>query len=126
MIQLALADPAYRSALQSLLERDAATSICCVENPDPAVAGVLVLDTEHLRRMPLPIRSPERIVLVVGNRSDDLTTAWNAGLKCVVFREDPIGTAALAVLCAGLQTSEATRSGRRRHTHRLSTGFSSQ
>lgn len=81
------------------------SGVACVEAPDLMSANVLVIDPEHLRRIPRPISHPERIVLIAGNRFEDMDDAWNAGLQSVVLRDDPIGTAVLAVLAAGLQAT---------------------
>ena len=80
-----------------------------VEFPDSDRAEVLVLDMEHLRRIPLPLPHPERVVLIAGNRTADLEQAWIAGLESVVLRDDPISMAVLAILCARLRHSGAVR-----------------
>ena len=108
MIQLALYDSTYRHALRCLLQEAEDSPVFCVENPDLRYPGVLVLDTVHLQAIPLPIFHPERIVLVAGNRNEDLEIAWKAGLQSVVLPEDPISTALLAVLSARLHVSTET------------------
>ena len=100
-------DAVYGSALRRVLEiqGSGAVEYCeTVHSGDPA--GVLVLDAEHLRRIVRPIPHPERIVLVAGNAPEDMDVAWNAGLQSVVLRDDPISTAALAVMAAGLGVPE--------------------
>lgn len=105
MIQLALKDRSYRVALCSQLRVHNTQSVRCVDRPDLNTDEVLVLDRDHLDNIPLPILNPERIVLIAGNRKEDLEIAWNAGLRSVVLPEDPINTALLAVLSASLYVS---------------------
>jgi hypothetical protein len=108
MIQLALTDRSYRVALCSQLRVDYTQSVRCVDRPDLNTDEVLVLDRDHLDDIPLPILNPERIVLIAGNRNEDLEIAWEAGLQTVVLRKDPINTAMLAVLSAILCVSSNT------------------
>ena len=107
MIQLALSDAVYGSALRRLLEIQGSGAVEFGETVNSNPAGVLVLDAEHLRRIALPIPHPERVVLIAGNRSEDMEAAWDAGLQSVVLREDPISTAALAVMAASLGITDA-------------------
>jgi predicted Zn-dependent peptidase len=76
-----------------------------VDRPDLNTGEVLVLDRDHLDRIPLPIPNPERVVLIASNSQEDLEIAWAAGLQTVVPRKDPINTATLAVLAASLYAS---------------------
>jgi len=105
MIQLALNDRSYRTALCDQLRVDKTHSVRCVDRPDLNTGEVLVVDRDHLKSIPRPILNPERIVLIARNRSEDLEMAWQAGLQTVVLREDPINTAMLAVLSASLCVS---------------------
>ncbi len=105
MIQLALSDRDYRHALRDILHASHAPRVRIVKEPDPERREVLVLDREHLRAVASPISHPERIVMIAGNRNEDLDLAWNAGLQSVVLRHDPLGTALLAVLSAYLHVS---------------------
>jgi hypothetical protein len=106
MIQLALSDAAYGSALRCLLEIQGSGAVEFSETVTINPAGVLVLDVEHLRRIALPIRHPERVVLIAENRFEDMESACDAGLQSVVLREDPISTAALAVMAASLAIAD--------------------
>jgi hypothetical protein len=103
-IELALTDIHYAQALQQLLARDAAFQDCVVraaeDDLQPEACTVLVLDTEHLNRLPHPLPHPERIVLITQNAPEQLTRAWEAGIVSVVFEHDPLSTAMLAILSA--------------------------
>jgi len=109
VIQIAINDTEYRATLRRLLEDCESRSVECVSDPDPTLECVLVLDAENLRRLPLPIPHPERVVLVAGNRTEDVAAAWQAGLRSVVLRDDPVTTAVLAVLSAGLNIPDSSR-----------------
>ena len=103
LIQLALTDAAYRSALWELLASAADSPVACVENPDFASPGVVVMEPEHLDRAPSPIPCPEGIVLVAVVRLSAMKRAWYAGVKSIVSVKDPIGAAVLAVMAARLE-----------------------
>jgi hypothetical protein len=102
-IALALTDTKYARALQDLLARDAALQDCIVRPVAAPPAGepaVLVVDSAHLDRLPRPLPRPEKVVLVTGNAPEQLTRAWEAGIVSVVFEQDPLSTALLAILAA--------------------------
>jgi len=107
-IQLAITDTAYRAALRELLERSGAAEVLTVETPDPNREGVIVVDSRSLERLPLPLAKPERVVLITHNAPEELSRAWNAGIRSVVFCEDPLNTAVLAILAAGLRCAGKT------------------
>ncbi len=69
----------------------------------------MVLDTEHLERLPAPLANPERIVLIARNDPGCLERAWEVGVTSVVFEKDPLNTAVLAVMGARLRKSKARR-----------------
>jgi hypothetical protein len=109
-VQLAITDSPYASALRELLERSGGAAVHCVEVADPMQAGVIVVDLEGLDRLPSPLPNPERVVLIARNETEQLSQAWDAGIRSVVFNEDPLSTAVLAILAAGLRVP---RSGSR-------------
>ncbi len=102
-VQFAITDSPYASALRELLERSGAAAVRRVEVADPMQAGVIVVDLEGLDRLPAPLLNPERVVLVARNDTEQLAHAWNAGIRSVIFDEDPLSTAVLAILAAGLR-----------------------
>jgi hypothetical protein len=105
-VQLALSDIAWRDQLREELVRSGSGPVACVERPNPAGDEVLVVDAEHLDMLPRPIPSPERVVLVATREGCELAQAWEAGIRCVVYRKDPIGVTALAILSAALQAAK--------------------
>lgn len=102
-VQVSIHDANYAAALRELLERGGGRNVTCVERPDPALEGVIVVDCHTLDELPVPLQRPERVVLIARNDPADLARAWNAGIRSVVFSDDPLGTAALAVMAAGLR-----------------------
>ncbi|MFB3778898.1 MAG: hypothetical protein ACE141_14870 [Bryobacteraceae bacterium] len=108
-IQFAISNTAYATALRESLARNAGCTIVAVECPDVRAGGVLVLDSAALERIPSKIPSPERVVLITRNEPRLLSKAWEAGIVSVVFENDPIDTAILAIMAARLH---APKSGR--------------
>jgi hypothetical protein len=106
-VQLTINDAPYALALRDLLMRNGTVEVRCVEQPDTKQDGVIVVDSEALDRLPLPLLNPERVVLVTSNDPQHLKQAWNAGIRSVVFNEDPLSTAVLAILAAGLRVPKA-------------------
>ncbi|MBM3810324.1 MAG: hypothetical protein FJW20_01690 [Acidimicrobiia bacterium] len=110
-IQIALSDTPFRSALCRMLASSASCDVICVDSPDLNSGGVLVVDTDHLGRLPHPLDQPERVVLVThdepGLMSKHLAEAWEAGVHSVVYDRDPISTVVLAILAARLRAAKA-------------------
>ncbi|MEO8658417.1 MAG: hypothetical protein ABI693_08095 [Bryobacteraceae bacterium] len=105
-IQLALADLPYARALQDLLLRNGGSRVQCVDSPDADLAGVLVLDSEHLDLLATHVVKPERVVLIARNEPRSLAQAWEAGVTSVVWDKDPLSTAVLAIMAARLRISK--------------------
>jgi hypothetical protein len=96
--------------LRDLLARNAGWRILSVEAPDLRIEGVVVVDTEALDRLPSVIENPQRVVLITPNEPSHLAKAWEAGIVSVVFADDPMNTAILAIMAARLRVSKAVRS----------------
>lgn len=103
VIQLALAQTPYAKALREAIRREQAFrgwKVLPVERPDPDKTGVIVVDAETLDRLMLPVPNPERVVLITRKDPEHLGRAWNAGIVSVVFDNEPVSTAMLAILAA--------------------------
>jgi DNA-binding NarL/FixJ family response regulator len=105
-VQLTIRDARYAAALQELLERSGSLEVRRVEAPDPGQGGVMVVDWEGLDRLPSALVHPERVVLITRNDPQRLAQAWNAGIRAVVFHEDPLSTAVLAIMAAELRAAK--------------------
>ena len=123
IIQVAIANTPYASALREVLLQSGSWEVVCVDVPDASREGVLVLDPEHLERLPRPLRNPERVVLLTRNEPADLSRAWDAGVTSVIYDNDPLNTAVLAIMAAQLKAPKARtvrcRMGLRNRTPRL-------
>lgn len=119
-VQIAISDAAYRTTLRQVLATSVSGDVVCVDEPDSDVQGVLVVDPEHLERLPHPIRRPERVVLVTECKPSYCATtlgqAWDAGVNSVVSTQDPVYMVVLAVMSANLRSSKALPAPRRRTT----------
>jgi len=108
-VQVAIGNASYRQALRDLLVRSGNWEVLLVDEPDPAREGVIVLDSEHLRRLPRPLPCPECIVLVARNDPAQMSKAWAAGIHSVVSEKDPLSTTLLAIMSAGLRSPAHAR-----------------
>ncbi len=79
-----------------------------VEAPDPRIEGVIVVDSQSLEGLPSAIENPQRVVLITPNEAPHMAKAWEAGIVSVVFEDDPINTAILAIMAARLRVTKAT------------------
>lgn len=103
-IQLALSDAAKAEALRTILARSAQAQVECVERPEPESACAVVVDPAHLHRLPVPLRRPERVILVGPGDEESLQRAWDLGVSSVVNEQDPLNTVVLAILSVCLRT----------------------
>lgn len=106
-IQLALSDTVKAEALRSVLSRSSKAPVVCVERPDPESACAVVVDPEHLQRLPVPLAHPERIVMVAPGDEEILQSAWDLGVNSVVHEQDPVNTVVLAILAVCLHAGPA-------------------
>ena len=102
-VQVAIGNASYRQALRDLLVRSGNWEVLLVDDPDLRREGVIVLDPEHLRRLPGPFPCPQCIVLVARDRGQ-MSRAWDAGIHSVVMEIDPLSTTILAIMSAGLRS----------------------
>jgi len=106
-IQLALSDTAKADALRGVLARSAPIEVVCVKVPELDRACVVVVDQDHFDSLPMPLATPEKVVLISSNDPGSLKSAWDAGVVSVISDQDPLNTAVLAILAACLRTGAA-------------------
>jgi len=106
-VQLSIADPAYGAAIREALARSCAWHVEPVEQPDPSLHGVMVLDWSAFARQPLPLANPERVVLIGPQEPEVLAQAWDAGIVSVVSQGDPIDTVLMAIMAAALRVDKS-------------------
>jgi hypothetical protein len=101
-IQIVLSDLDYARWLQALFLRDG-HPVTIRDSPDLNLDGVIVVEADWLERIDLGPR-PERFVAVASRSApSNLTDLWSAGVRYMVYREDPIENAHLAILAADLR-----------------------
>ena len=110
-IQLAISNAAYAGALKALLTRDGTWDVVCVDVPALDFEGVVVVDPAALERLPSPAGNLERVVLITRKDAESLSKAWDAGIVSVVFEDDPLDTAMLAIMSARLRFHKGGPSG---------------
>jgi len=108
-VQLAISNKAYATALRDLLARNPGWKILMADTPDLRLEGIIVVDSEALDRLPTSIAKPERIVLITQKDAPHLAKAWEAGIVSVVYDNEPVNTALLAVMAARLRLSKGAR-----------------
>lgn len=102
-VQVALCDSEQAHSLRDLLLGDGAHQVHLVDQPDIAVAGVIVMDMKRLEGCGNALVVPrERLVVVASKTNDDLSRAWNVGVRRVVFHGDNPKTLRVAVLATEL------------------------
>jgi hypothetical protein len=105
-VQLAIRNREYSQALRNLLLRDGTHNVLLVNAPDLQVGGVVVMDLGGCGDLSLFEACPERFVLITRNGMDNLSRVWEAGVRHVVFEEDPPSTAHLSVIAAELRLAQ--------------------
>ena len=106
-IQIAVTDSQYAADLARALEQAWSWPVASVEAPDLEKDGVIVLDLVALNRARLPLRHPQRIVLIARNDPEELSRAWQAGIISVIFESDSLNTAKLAIMSAAFRVPQS-------------------
>jgi hypothetical protein len=96
-VQLAIRDSEHAQSLRDLLVGDGAHQVHLVERPNLAIAGVIVMDVDHLERSGALAGGRDRLVVMASKAGADLARAWKAGLRHVVFHGDTPQTVRVAV-----------------------------
>jgi DNA-binding NarL/FixJ family response regulator len=91
--------------------RDGTWDVVCVDVPAPDFEGVVVLDSAALERLPSSAKNLARVVLITRKDAASLSKAWDAGVISVVFEDDPLDTAMLAIMSARLRFHKGGSSG---------------
>ncbi len=108
-VQLAISNADYLRTLRSLLAQDGDHQVLVVDQPDPGVPGLIVVDRD-LMGASLDSGEPARFVVIAPRAAYfHLSQLWQAGFHHVVFDRDPPTTAYLAVLSAELKLLAKTR-----------------
>lgn len=101
-VQVAIHDAEQADTLRELLVGDGVHEVHLLEQPNVAMAGVIVMDIDHLERSGALFGARERLVVVAPRASTDLAKLWKAGVRHVVFHGDAPKTVRVAVLATEL------------------------
>ena len=112
MIQVALSDQRYAAELRDRLHAAGGCEVRLVDGLDCECGGVMVVDLKHMGCLSGPIRNPDRVVLIARNEPEYLAKAWEAGVNSVILDKDPLSTAVLAVIAAGLRVTKCCAEAR--------------
>jgi hypothetical protein len=108
-VQVAIRDSEHAYSLRDLLLGDGAHQVHLVERPNLALAGVILMDIDHLERSVAVAGGRERLVVMASKASADLARVWKAGVRHVVFHGDAPRTVRVAVLATELSLTASTR-----------------
>jgi hypothetical protein len=101
-VQLALRDSDQANVLRDLLRHDGGHEVYLVEYPDTAISGVIVMDFEHLEAAHALAGVRERVIVMTSRAQTDLASAWEDGVRHVVFQSDDPQAVRVAVLAVEL------------------------
>lgn len=121
LIQLVLRDSGYVLWLRSLLLEDGRHRILLADRPDLTLAGVVVIDEDNFESL-APVLNPERFVVIVPKGPNNISRLWDSGIRHVVFEEDSLRSAQLAIVAVEMKLATL----RRREGHRVSSTKESQ
>lgn len=101
-VQLAISDKEYAESVRELLLREPQYAVLIVDRPDPAVAGLIVLEDRLLAGCTAV--DPGRFVVILPRQDgEQLSRLWRAGFRNVFFALDSPQTAYLAIQAAKLR-----------------------
>ena len=84
--------------------RDGIHRVEVVERPDLLEDGVVMIDEKRFETLSrVQLETPERFVVMTRMGNDHLLRVWEAGIRHVVFEEDPPKTAQLAIIAAEMR-----------------------
>lgn len=101
-VQLAMRDSRHARSLRDLLLDDGAHQVHLVKRPNMAIAGVIVMDIDHLDETNAQAGERERLVVLASKSNADLMKVWEAGVQHVVFHGDAPQSVRVAVLATEL------------------------
>jgi len=111
-VQLAIRDSDYAQLLRNLLIRDGMHRVYLVDRPDLHLDGIIVIDQSGFQNLDPHDSQPDRFVVITRKGADHLSKVWDAGIRHVVFEEDPANTAQLAIIAAELRLPRTVGIGR--------------
>ena len=101
-VQLVISSEALRESLRSRLQGDGEHYVMVVDEPDPSLSGLIVVESGLLGEL-WNARDPDKFVIIVSQGTEDLPRLWRTGFKAVVFSQDSAGLVYLAILRAEMR-----------------------
>jgi hypothetical protein len=105
-VQIALEDKTYAEQLRGLLEADGKHRVHMVAEPNPSLAGVLVLDETTVASLVVPEGKDAMRFFVLANQAADPTKLWRAGVRRLLAMNDPPELVLSAILYTELLLSQ--------------------
>jgi len=102
-VQIALNDFEYSNAIKEALHRDGSHRVVITNNPDHLMAGVVVTDLGSWLRVRLNLIDPGRVIVIADQGSAGLHDLWRAGVRFVLFRQNSIAQAVLAISAVAIR-----------------------
>lgn len=100
-VQLAIRDRAYASALRDLLMADGQHVVYVVDDPSPAIDGIVVVDETIASRMTSSTAFDfDRCVVFMRNVALEVNQLWEAGVRHVIYCDYPPNVGKLVVVAA--------------------------
>jgi hypothetical protein len=112
-VQVAIHDSEQANTLRKLLVGDGVHQVHLVERPSIAIAGVIVMDIDHLERSGALAGARDRLIVMASKASADLARLWEAGVRHVVFHGDAPPAVRVAVLATELSLTAPNLYNRR-------------
>lgn len=104
-VQVAIPDPAYADSVRNLLVQDVRHQVHLVERPNFDLPGVIIMDAMCVNSFPTVAKEQKRLLVMAHKERDDLAKLWDAGVRHVLFYEDPLQW--LTMLVLGIELSLA-------------------
>ena len=109
IVQLVLRNSGYAAWFRTLLLKDGAHHVVHADRPDMRIGGVVVIDEDNFVGLS-PILNPERFMVIAHKGTDLIPRIFDSGIRHVVFEEDSLGSAQLAIV--GIEMKLAARGNR--------------
>lgn len=88
-VQVAIPDPVYADSVRNLLTEDGRHQVHLLERPNFELPGVIVMDALCVNSLPAMAKEQKRLLVIAKKDRDDLAKLWDAGIRHVLFYEDP-------------------------------------
>jgi hypothetical protein len=108
---VAIPDSACADSIRNLLLQDVRRQVHCVERPNFDLPGVIIMDAICVNSFPTVAKEQKRLLVITHRERDDLAKLWDAGVRHVMFYEDPPQWLSMFVLGIELSLSTNGTSG---------------